>query len=100
VTRRTGWILLSLGLILAIGSGALVYTILQQQSTALEEQRTAAAEPVIETVPLPVAARALEPGRPLTAEDVVIKQFPVDLVPPAPPTWSSACSSARSTPAR
>ena len=36
---------------------------------------------MIETVPLPVAARALEPGRPLTAEDVVIKQFPVDLVP-------------------
>lgn len=85
MTRRTGWLLLSLGLVLAIGAGALVYIILQQQSEAATRaaRAQAAAELAqqVQTVPLPVAARALEPGRPLTTEDVVLKDFPVDLVP-------------------
>lgn len=85
MTRRSGWILVTLGLVLAIGAGALVYMTLQQQS---EVAARTAREQVIsqikeeqQTVPLPVAARALEPGRPLVADDVVVKEFPVDLVP-------------------
>lgn len=82
MARRTGWILLTLGLVLAIGSGALVYVILQQQAKQVDTLiAQATAQPAPNTVSLPVAARALEPGRPLTAEDIVIKEYPVDLVP-------------------
>jgi pilus assembly protein CpaB len=83
VTRRTGWLLLSLGLVLAIGSGALVYIILQQQAAAAEQRaiQTVINTQQVQTIPLPVAARPLTPGRPITAEDIVVKDFPVDLVP-------------------
>lgn len=85
MTRRSGWILLTLGLVLAIGAGALVYVTLQQQSEAAaklaREQAMEEVKREIQTVPLPVAAHAIEPGRPLTTADFVTKDFPVDLVP-------------------
>ena len=83
--RRSGWIVFTLGLVLALGAGALVYVILQQQSVAAAEQARAQARAEVElqarTVALPVAARALDPGRPLAADDIVLKDFPADLVP-------------------
>lgn len=92
MTRRSGWILFSLGLVLALGSGALVYVLLQQQSIqAAEEARRLARtelEARVQTVPLPVAARAIDPGRPLATDDIVIKEFPVDLVPTSAMTSS------------
>jgi pilus assembly protein CpaB len=92
VTRRSGWILFSLGLVLALGSGALVYVLLQQQSTRATEQARAQViaevQAQVQTVPLPVAARALDPGRPITTEDIIVKDFPVDLVPTSAVTSS------------
>ncbi|MEN9938796.1 MAG: hypothetical protein RLZZ387_5375 [Chloroflexota bacterium] len=85
MTRRTGWVLFSIGLILALGSGALVYVSLQQQQQRAAEQARIELEAEMaqqaRTIPLPVAVRVLEPGQPLTAQDVVLKDFPVDLVP-------------------
>jgi pilus assembly protein CpaB len=76
---------LALGFVLAIGAGALVYVTLQQQSEAAarlaREQARAEVQREIQTVPLPVAVRAIEPGRPLTAADFETKDFPIDLVP-------------------
>jgi pilus assembly protein CpaB len=79
--------LLSLGLILALGTGALVFFLLQQQQRDLsaEAQRMAAAQvaPVVATMELPVAARPLQPGSVITGDDVLLKSFPLDLVPVA-----------------
>ncbi|MEI7644748.1 MAG: Flp pilus assembly protein CpaB [Chloroflexales bacterium] len=84
MNRRQGWMLLSLGLILALGTGALVFFLLQQQrDLSAEAQRMAAAQvvPVIATMELPVAARPLQPGLVITSDDVLLKSFPLDLVP-------------------
>jgi pilus assembly protein CpaB len=85
VTRRSGWILLTLGVLLAIGAGALVYVVLQQQSVAAAEQARrevlAQQAPQIPTIKLPVAARALAPGNAVGPDDILLKDFPLDLVP-------------------
>jgi pilus assembly protein CpaB len=83
--NRKGWIPLVLGLVLAVGTAVATFVILQQQrqaaaaqAEALVAQQAAAAAP---TLKLPVAARPLTPGMTLTEEDVLLKDFPVDLVP-------------------
>ncbi|HMO57058.1 MAG TPA: Flp pilus assembly protein CpaB [Roseiflexaceae bacterium] len=81
---RSGWILFVLGLVLAIGAGALVYVVLQQQATtAAEEARRAALAEFapVPTVSMPVAARAINIGTTLSAQDITTRDFPVDLVP-------------------
>jgi pilus assembly protein CpaB len=79
--------LLSLGVILALGTGALVFFLLQQQQRDLsaEAERMASSQvaPVVATMELPVAARPLQPGSIITSEDVLLKPFPLDLVPVA-----------------
>ncbi|MEI7770017.1 MAG: Flp pilus assembly protein CpaB [Chloroflexales bacterium] len=86
MNRRQGWMLLSLGLILALGTGALVFFLLQQQQRdlSIEAQRMAAsaqAVPVVATMDIPVAARPLLPGSVIGSGDVLLKHFPLDLVP-------------------
>lgn len=85
MNRRRGWIVLTFGLLLAIGTGAMVFLILQQQQRALVEQAQSMAvveaPPPVATLQLPVAARPLTPGTVLTAEDFLLKEFPLDLVP-------------------
>lgn len=85
MNRRRGWIVLTFGLLLAIGTGAMVFLILQQQQRALIEQAqsmaTVDAPPPVATLQLPVAARPLLPGTVLSAEDFLLKEFPLDLVP-------------------
>ncbi|NWG19446.1 MAG: Flp pilus assembly protein CpaB [Chloroflexi bacterium] len=84
MTRRSGWILLTLGLLLAVGAGALVYVVLQQQSIAAAEQarRTVLEQqPQVPTMKLPVAARPLAPGNAISRDDILLKDFPLDIVP-------------------
>ena len=83
MSRRRGWILITLGLVLAIGAGALVFIVLQQQATAAELARQSAIEktPSAPTMKVPVAARQLAPGTLLDANAYVLKDFPLDLVP-------------------
>lgn len=85
MNRRRGWIVLTFGLLLAIGTGAMVFMILQQQQRALLERAQSMAvvdaPPPVATLQLPVAARPLLPGTVLTAEDFLLKEFPLDLVP-------------------
>lgn len=87
MNRRQGWMLLGLGVVLALGTGALVFFLLQQQqrSLAAEAERVAAVQsaPVVATMDLPVAARPLTPGAVITSDDVLMKPFPLDLVPVA-----------------
>jgi Flp pilus assembly protein CpaB len=79
--------LLSLGIILALGTGGLVFFLLQQQQrdVSTEAQRMAAAQvvPAVATMELPVAARPLQPGAVIKSDDVLLKPFPLDLVPVA-----------------
>lgn len=86
MNKQRGWLLLSLGVLLALGTGVAVFFLLrQQQQAALAEARAVAAAQVapVATIELPVAARPLTPGTTLTAADVQLKEFPVDLVPQA-----------------
>jgi pilus assembly protein CpaB len=69
-----------LGLILALGAGALVFMVLQQQEVALAERMTSQYSPP-PTMKLPVASRPLEVGVTIGVEDYVMKDFPLDLVP-------------------
>jgi pilus assembly protein CpaB len=84
VSRRKGWLFFVVGLILALGAGALVFVVLQEQAKAAaikaeNDMRTAYTPPV--TMTLPVAARPLELGQTITPEDYIPKEFPLDLVP-------------------
>lgn len=83
MTRYRGWILLGIGLFLALGAGAMTFFVLQQQRISAEEEsrRTAMQALQIPTTKLPVAAHTLEPGVILGATDYVLKDFPTDLVP-------------------
>lgn len=82
MSRRKGWMFFVLGLILALGAGALVFVVLQQQANAaIEKSRQEAQYVAPPTLKLPVAARPLEPGMTLGSDDYVLKDFPLDLVP-------------------
>ena len=84
MTRRRGWILVVLGLILAISAGAMVYVVLQNQQAEAQEQAARLAREQAAPVPtmkLPIAARPLEPGTVISAKDYELKDFPLDLVP-------------------
>jgi pilus assembly protein CpaB len=96
MNRRRGWVPLVLGLVLALGTGAATFFLLQQQRQAAAAQAASLiaqeAAPV-ETMSLPVAARPLTPGVPLTAEDILLKDFPLDLVPVTAITTTAALES-------
>lgn len=97
MNKQRGWILLSLGLLLAIGTGVAVFYLLrQQQAAAIERAEALAALQAapVATLQLPVAARPLTPGTLLTAEDFQLKEFPVELVPVAAITSSLTLESA------
>jgi pilus assembly protein CpaB len=84
VSRKHGWILLSLGLILAVGTGAGLFLLLRQQQRTMSEQAIAMAQtapPPMITMAIPVAARPLAPGTVLSAEDLLLKEYPLELVP-------------------
>ncbi len=86
MNRRRGWMLLTLGLVLALGTGVATFFLLQRQRDVLAEQAQASiaeAQAPVATLRLPVAARPLAPGTLLTAEDLLLKEFPLDLVPAA-----------------
>lgn len=88
MARTKGWIWISLALVCALSAGALTYYLLQRQAAEAERvvqeaQASAAAAVVVETVAVPVAARDLERGALLGAQDLVVKDFPVDLAPAA-----------------
>jgi pilus assembly protein CpaB len=84
MNRRRGWVPLAIGLVLALGTGVATFFLLQQQRQAAAAEAVAVAAqevaPVV-TMKLPVAARPLTAGTTLTAEDMLLKDFPLDLVP-------------------
>ncbi len=87
MNSRIGWVLVVVGVVLAVGTGGLVFLLLrQQEARALERARAetqAVAAPVTATMKLPVAARPIAPGAVISGEDILLKDFPLDLVPVA-----------------
>lgn len=84
MSRRRGWIFFVLGLVLALGTGVMVFFFLQRQAAFTAEQSRAEALRQYApppTMSLPVAARPLDPGTTMSSADVVMKDFPLDLVP-------------------
>jgi pilus assembly protein CpaB len=73
-----------IGLLLALGAGAMVFVVLQQQADAAAKQQR---EQVLAelapppTTKLPVAVRPLEPGLTISPADYALKDFPLNLVP-------------------
>lgn len=97
MNKQRGWILISLGILLAFGTGVAVFFLLrQQQAAAIERAEAIAAQQSapVATLQLPVAARPLTPGTLLTAEDFQLKAFPLDLVPVSAITSSVTLESA------
>lgn len=78
MARRRGWILVALGLVLALGTSTLVYYLLQQAAPAAATNVALPPTPV-PTRSVPVAGRALELGTTLTDTDVVMRDVPLDL---------------------
>lgn len=75
--RRRGWILMLLGLVLAIGTGTVVYYLLQQAAPATAVEQLPPTP--IPTRPVPVAARLLPLGATISDTDIVMREVPLDL---------------------
>ncbi|PLS77751.1 MAG: Flp pilus assembly protein CpaB [Chloroflexi bacterium] len=76
--RRRGLILVLLGLVLALGTGALVFLLLQNAAPttppdAVQNQPTA-----VPVKRLPVASRLLEAGTIISTSDIAVQDFPID----------------------
>ena len=82
--RRRGGILMVIGLVLALGTGALVFYLLQQtipDAAALAAAQASAAPEPVETTSIPVAGRELTVGETITTTDIIQREYPEDLVP-------------------
>lgn len=78
MARRRGWILVALGLVLAVASGTLAYLLLQQAAPASATNVALPPTPV-PTQSYPVAARALDLGATITDTDLVMREVPLDV---------------------
>jgi pilus assembly protein CpaB len=76
--RRRGWILIFLGLVLAVGAGALVYVLLNRAAPIDTAQPTLPPTPV-PTKRIPVANRLLEMGATISDTDITIREVPEDV---------------------
>lgn len=84
MNRRRGWVPLVLGLVLAVGTGLAIFFLLQQQretAAAQAEAMIAQEAAPVATMKVPVASRPLIPGTTLVSEDILLKDFPLELVP-------------------
>ncbi|HSH82917.1 MAG TPA: Flp pilus assembly protein CpaB [Herpetosiphonaceae bacterium] len=78
--RSRGCLLIALGLVLALGTGGLVYYLLQQAAPAGDIAAVPTPTP-IPTIEIPVAARELTAGTTISQTDILQKGFPPELVP-------------------
>ncbi|HEX6288171.1 MAG TPA: Flp pilus assembly protein CpaB [Herpetosiphonaceae bacterium] len=78
--RRRGWILILLGLVLALGTGGMVYSLLRQ-AVPVESASTVLPPTPVPTKPVPVAGRALSAGTAISDTDILLQQYPEELVP-------------------
>lgn len=83
MNRRSGWILLTVGVLLALGTAALVFFVIQQQTRQASEQAAALVAQLTPepSVKIPVAVRAVTRGAVLASSDIVLKDYPLALVP-------------------
>jgi len=76
--RRRGWILILLGIVLAIGAGTLVFFLLQT-TQAVNTPPPINPPTAVPTKPVPVAARDLSLGTTITVTDILTREVPLDL---------------------
>ncbi|MDP9316030.1 MAG: Flp pilus assembly protein CpaB [Chloroflexota bacterium] len=76
--RRRGLILVSLGLLLALGTGALVFLLLRNAAPNLNPEVVQVQPTEVPVKRLPVAARLLESGTVISETDFAIQDFPID----------------------
>ncbi len=76
--RRRGLILVLLGLVLALGTGALVFMLLRNAAPVITPNNAQLPPTPVPTKRLPVAARLLEAGTVISETDIEIQEFPID----------------------
>ncbi len=86
---RRGGILMTLGLILALVTGGLVYYMLRQTVAAAAVAQAPETTPV-PTFPIPVAAQPLVVGTTISDTDITTRDYPIDLVPVGVVTQTSS----------
>lgn len=77
---RRGWILIFLGVVLALGSGVLILNLLRQ-AVPVQSASVVVPPTPVPTRPLPVAGRELLAGTTISDTDVVMREYPEDLLP-------------------
>jgi pilus assembly protein CpaB len=80
MARSRGWILILLGLVLALATGGLVYNLLRQ---AVPAQSAAVTLPptTVPTRPIPVAGHELSAGTVISETDITFQDYPEALIP-------------------
>ncbi len=76
--RRRGLILVLLGLVLALGTGALVFFLLQNAAPVTPPDSVQLPPTEVPVKQLPVASRLLEAGTIISTSDIAIQDFPID----------------------
>lgn len=76
MNKGRGWMLIILGLALAIGAGALVYYYL-----SVQQPPPAPPEPIVQTIPVPVASGPLAIGTTISSASYNVVDYPINLVP-------------------
>lgn len=77
---RRGWILILLGMVLALATGGLVYNLLRQ-AVPVQSANAVVVPTPMPTRPVPVAGRELDAGTTISDTDVVMQDYPEDLLP-------------------
>jgi pilus assembly protein CpaB len=76
--RRRGLILVLLGLVLALGTGALVFLLLRNVAPSTNPNAVQLPPTPVPTKRLPVATRLLDTGTIISDTDIEIRDFPID----------------------
>jgi pilus assembly protein CpaB len=78
---RRNVIFLSLGLVLAVATGMLVFRLVRQAAPSAEGGATSVTPTPVPARPIPVAAGPLKAGQVLTTTDITERQYPENLLP-------------------
>lgn len=77
---RRGWILILLGMVLALATGGLVYNLLRQ-AVPVQSANVVVPPTPVPTKPIPVAGRELSAGTTISDTDLIMQDYPEDLLP-------------------
>src|SRR5688500_9065061 len=78
---RRGWILILLGMVLALATGGVVYRLLRGAVPAQSAHTAVVPTTPVPTKPVPVAGSELSAVTTMSESDVIMQDYPEDLLP-------------------